>query len=447
MKTTILLISLFFIMFTTLYCQNRDWEQITGIDRPVTEIKFSAIQNIYHFGLLFALPGDGGGLAYYVTPQSLATFSPASNLGATSIVSNDLDNVIYCGIGAGSYSDGLYEFDPISQEFNLISWEPYPNFVENLTSGYYFGCGNLEIPGCLLHSIDGEDWAEIEYFSDMIVTDVAENADGAIFITAGNSIYLEHNGNYTFIETPSLITDIYVRNYPNDNEVFIASGGGNENDGIFQVEYSNNEITGLIQICEIFQVNQIYEYNNYLVAGCSDFNSNLYLVEPEENGNMIMIGSEIEINAAYCFDFYPIYTENFMVGTDLGIFLATNLTDTDQTISNNEIYDLKNHPNPFDLSSNSTNDKTGVSNLYTVFSFTLPNTKPSDARIVIYNLKGQKVKTLPITLNRQNREDQRYSLNWYGKNEKGKFVTTGIYFYNLLVDKISIDVNKCVVIK
>ena len=57
---------------------------------------------------------------------------------------------------------------------------------------------------------------------------------------------------------------------------------------------------------------------------------------------------ELGINRAFCFEFYPIYTENFIVGSDIGIFLATNLTSVDENmIETDSCNDLNNYLNPF----------------------------------------------------------------------------------------------------
>ena len=71
----------------------------------------------------------------------------------------------------------------------------------------------------------------------------------------------------------------------------------------------------------------------------------------------------------------------------------------------------QNHPNPF--------------NSETIIEYSLP--KASQVKIAIYNILGQKVRTLL---------DQRQSAGykrviWDGKNEKGKVVSSGIYFYRM----------------
>ncbi len=417
-KRTICFVVMMLLLFcSTLLSQIRDWDQLYQmIDRPVADMKFSSISGISEYGLLLALPGNDGGLAYFTNQDSLNIFNFASNLGAVSIVPDNPNDRIFCAFGSGSYSDGLYEFDVTTQEFELITYCEYPpHFVKKLSSGFYFGYGFGNMYGGLLHSTNGDEWTAIEFFNFKDVTDVEENCDGTLFISAGNEIYIENNGSYTSLTTPSLITDIYIRNYPNNDEVYIASGGGSYSDAVFRVEYENNEITGLTYICGLFQPNQIYEYEDYLVIGCIDYYSNLYLVEPIENGLIQQIGSELSINDVYCFEFYPTYEHNFMVGTDIGVFLGTNLT----SVSNNEVTEinnvtlLKNYPNPFNPS--------------TTISFSV--TQNSDfVNLEIYNIKGQKVRTFT---NHQIFESTNQQIIWNGTDDNNQPVSSGIYFYQL----------------
>ncbi len=71
----------------------------------------------------------------------------------------------------------------------------------------------------------------------------------------------------------------------------------------------------------------------------------------------------------------------------------------------------QNYPNPF--------------NLNTAISFSLP--APSEVNLTVYNIMGQKVKTLAQGWF----EAGSHTVTWDGTNESGSVVASGIYFYNL----------------
>jgi len=89
---------------------------------------------------------------------------------------------------------------------------------------------------------------------------------------------------------------------------------------------------------------------------------------------------------------------------------------------------LGNYPNPFNPS--------------TTISFSV--TQSSDfATIEIYNLKGQKVKTLPVS----NSQSHAGSVSWDGTNQTNNPVSSGIYYYKLVVDGKTVDTKKCLLLK
>jgi hypothetical protein len=115
------------------------------------------------------------------------------------------------------------------------------------------------------------------------------------------------------------------------------------------------------------------------------------------------------------------------------------------SILNIEDLELTNYPNPFNPS--------------TTISFSLTTELTESTEIVIYNLKGQKVKTLPVILsspatdgrivgssNRPITQSSNYQVTWNGRDENNKPASSGIYFYKLKVGKLE-KTKKCLLIK
>ncbi|MEA1973216.1 MAG: FlgD immunoglobulin-like domain containing protein, partial [Candidatus Cloacimonadota bacterium] len=93
----------------------------------------------------------------------------------------------------------------------------------------------------------------------------------------------------------------------------------------------------------------------------------------------------------------------------------------------NNQFKSSNYPNPF--------------NPITTIKYYLP--KDDFVNISIYNIKGQKVKTL---IN-ENMRSGNHKVEWHGKDENGKSVSSGVYFYHLNVDGKNKSIKKCLLLK
>jgi len=93
-------------------------------------------------------------------------------------------------------------------------------------------------------------------------------------------------------------------------------------------------------------------------------------------------------------------------------------------------------PSQFSLSQNYPNPFNPITN----FQFTLP--KPAHVKIDVFNIVGQKVKTLMD----QDMKPGVYQVDWDGKDESGNSVSTGVYFYKVQAGDFS-DMKKMVLLK
>ena len=104
---------------------------------------------------------------------------------------------------------------------------------------------------------------------------------------------------------------------------------------------------------------------------------------------------------------------------DIGAYEWQGTNTNEELIINNERIGLKNFPNPFGTKSN----KAG-----TTISFSL--TKSGQAVVEIYNIKGQKIKTLMDAYT----SPGTFELYWNGKDDNNRKVASGTYFYRLTLD-------------
>ncbi|MCF7793064.1 MAG: T9SS type A sorting domain-containing protein [Candidatus Cloacimonetes bacterium] len=126
-----------------------------------------------------------------------------------------------------------------------------------------------------------------------------------------------------------------------------------------------------------------------------------------------------------------IYTPG--IGTEREAFRFDYITVGDSvSVNNDQInvtqYYIHNYPNPFNPS--------------TTISFDLTAKDAKNAKIEIYNLKGQKVKTLPFTVS----QSPKVSVIWNGTDQNNKPVSSGIYLYRLKAGDVDVS-KKCLLLK
>ncbi len=128
-----------------------------------------------------------------------------------------------------------------------------------------------------------------------------------------------------------------------------------------------------------------------------------------------------------CLSMNPDYDRNWLI--EMTLFSTTgHSTDEPWQNNSNELY-LTNYPNPFSIS-------TTISFLATSLRYATPR----QAEIKIYNIKGQLVKQLSID-NRQS------SIIWAGKDENGRQLSNGIYFYQLSSENVESEIRRMILLR
>ncbi|MBL7086930.1 MAG: hypothetical protein ISS28_07550, partial [Candidatus Cloacimonetes bacterium] len=123
-------------------------------------------------------------------------------------------------------------------------------------------------------------------------------------------------------------------------------------------------------------------------------------------------------------DYYGWYIDNVLVGDPTSSYPVTGVS-TDELHEPTKFALNQNYPNPFSSSTTISFNLATKSHENTPLDSTHLT---GQAQIKIYNIKGQLVKTLtPMT----NDQCQMTDVVWNGKDENGKPVSSGIYFYKL----------------
>ena len=320
-------------------------------------------------------------------------------------------------MGDGSYSDGIYLFDFETGEFSILYWIMNPHFlVKCETNGYYYVGGEEG----LLVSEDGLDWENVEYFNNINCEAMAYYEEHLI-VSANNSyLYYSDNSGQDWYESESY--------------VWISDMVFDFNERLYGIFPDMSWSSGLWSSDDYGVIWEVEFWDTMMSSVCIDFGGLVFVgwEEPSTNEGIAVWTPDIwdltffndglpnlYINKI---TFHPyIDCINIIACTDGGVYLLTGyeVEAEDKIVPTNEIT-LYNYPNPF----NPAVAGSGRSPTTTVY-FSIP--EDSKVNLSIYDIKGQKVKTLTDS----KFEKGLHKLFWDSKDSNGRTVSSGIYFYQL----------------
>jgi len=137
------------------------------------------------------------------------------------------------------------------------------------------------------------------------------------------------------------------------------------------------------------------------------------------------------INGLYSYYISAVYDSGESLPTET-VNAQINVSGSENNVIQQSEYNLTNYPNPFNPTTN--------------IMFNLPLEFSESAELKIYNLKGQKIRQYSISQNDQIL-NQRSSIIWNGTDHNGNFVSSGIYFYQLVIDGNVSAKNKMILLK
>ncbi len=205
-------------------------------------------------------------------------------------------------------------------------------------------------------------------------------------------------------------------------ELTLTSYNALPNGGFSYINFNNDEYKDLVATYKYEGIGYI---NVFLGSNNVDFVPDFSI----QFGNFNLQYGKIGCNLG---DFNGDGEDDILVNDGIPYNSATmyGLSDSN-SVYNNQIpmsnFKLSNYPNPF--------------NPETIISFSIP--KESKVELTVYNIKGQKVKTL----SNDDFEKGFHKLIWNGKDSSGKEVGSGIYFYKLKVNEKDKSVKKCLLLK
>ncbi len=372
------------------------------------------------------------------------------------------------GSGAAPHSvSGTIIMDPTS---NSYIWLEYPNGGESLVYGLqdsvvWSHYGSLETIDIKIQHQIGGDWETIAenidnsgYHEFMVPGPLSDNCkimvssiDGETYDTSDDVFQITAlNITYPVLGTVMTYTS-------QDSITWVDLGGVDEvnielstDNGFTWLEIANGVVnTGFYEFtvpgppsenCKIKVSSTDGEvYNTSELFIIADFP--IYWLIPTVTSGTIQ-GGEIE-TIPIIFNSYGLepgtYEAFINIFTDLGqqisipVYMDVYSLDAEpEIVSVSKLY--QNYPNPF--------------NPETTIYFTAEDAE--NAELIIYNLKGQKVKTFDLESASPSpffADGHGYSISWNGTDENNKPVSSGIYFYKLKINDKVIDTKKCLLLK
>jgi photosystem II stability/assembly factor-like uncharacterized protein len=318
--------------------------------------------------------------------------------------------------------DGGQNWFPVDSGIYLIEELIYsiafdPKFPNTLFAGSvgFFG-------GKLYKTVNGGDfWVDI---SDTIfplhesITKIAINPVNNQMVLVGTAgsgqLMRTTDGGLTWLATGlqlDQVNDIEIDSR-DPNIIYVGGHTG----GIYKSEDSGvswlNHNNGLPISARILGIEISHESNQlFLVTGNSIYQSQMDSIFWNEYSNGLP--AKGLINTTLKFDSL---SSSLYLGTQQGIYVnnAPSNLDDKSSLKPENLLLYPNYPNPF--------------NSQTTIGFYLPFA--SQVKLEIYNLLGQKVRTLW-----QGRQSMgQHQLRWDGKNDAGLAVSSGMYIYRLKTD-------------
>ncbi len=388
------LIILFFISFTYLNCCAYEWIEIGDFNEPVSKYFTDENNN-------FQVVGVEEGL-YLNTDESWEYYH--RNIRVYDIVGLDSTNLLIAD-GQSFNGTGLWKFDIETYEYSLVIYAWYGWKILHCNDNFYY------IAGDYWQSSNGLNWNSYDYWDDDFVHTLAAFENHVVVSTTDNVYYSEDEG-ITFNPAEPVVVDI--------GEIVFTS------DGVLYGRTPYDFEDSIIWVSNDYGVSWSELFNDTYIGWIGVDSADRLFVGwrgyPEEYSGiaywdeqaqeMVYLNDtlpNLEINRIqpYVHDGDP----SVICCTQEGLYYLTDyVSSNDNEISIGQNIKISNYPNPFNPS--------------TTISFSLNTELTENTELIIYNLKGQKIKQYSI-LNNQS------SIEWNGTDQNNQPVSSGIYFYKL----------------
>lgn len=227
---SIILVIFFFVQS---FCFAWEWEPYGPEDIKANKICF------FNFSLTNPVICVDSGM--YTITENFGNFEfySYSNMAVIEAAAPGFDqDSIFLIMSDGSWSDGIYSFNILSKQFNILHFCYHPNFIiyEEVDSLFYVG-----FEYGLLVSDDGFNWTTVSFFENKTCIDMEILGDYLVVATSeeNNNTFLSDDKGLTWTELEGEnITELTVSHWFN-NSLYGISEGESYNCGLYQLDFSS----------------------------------------------------------------------------------------------------------------------------------------------------------------------------------------------------------------
>lgn len=405
----------------------------TYLENP-TNLDSRIYQNyLFNWSLLFGI--DVYDISNPTVPEKIITLFENNSIYAFDIMDNkmlirtDTENQIYditnpSSIELISTNDDTYYTHPFFDETDtnsLYIWDIFQDKLrkyDTTQSSENILLFEMNLPGSINN-------VRIHNNHIYLFKNYGENVYLSIYeINANNEINLLSD--FSFLcQTPS--PRIYIdNNFLTLSQSSSYSGFGEDHTYIYSLDNPSEPVLAY----ELSKPGKPY-FNDNLIFICSGHTSYVYDRS---------ISSTTQLDYISFFNDYSLINSVIFINNDnsnylylsqrtaIGVFNFDYIADNTENEIEPITTELTNYPNPF--------------NPTTQISFSLPN-DTVEASIEIYNIKGQKIKSIEC----DNLSSGKHNVTWNGEDNNNQRVSSGVYFYKLVVNEKTVSSSKMMLIK
>jgi hypothetical protein len=313
------------------------------------------------------------------------------------------ENTLMVAMGAGSYSDGVYNFALDTHQWTLNEWFFRPSFITHCPSNgkYYVG----ERDG-LYHSSDAINWYRITALGMNECTSLAWHGQNMV-CNSGNAVYISSDAGVTWQQSSMSLLSGF--RFTDSGTLYAFMAVESDSDGLWRSHDYGNTWEIVFYSSNLAAIGP--NFDALIPLGWSQPNQeDCYLALLNGNDELIPLEHADLMSPVVEIEPFPlINTPSFYVINGSGIRYLTNFgaSSTEDALLPSTALSLSAYPNP-------ARERCQIK---------LQDDFSHNSELSIYNSRGQLIRRIPTAGKRE--------LSWDLRDEQGNILPSGIYLMRL----------------